>query len=329
MEKRDYSWPVFLILIGLMFLLNTTGVIGWEIWGYILRFWPILIIIIGINIVLGNSPLARVLEIFFTVTLLLNVFVISYIQYTKQAPSFLPSRFSEWVLKGGSGMFNLSTESVEEDFWIAQDEYENVEKRRFSIQMGASSFTVNDTEDIEDYINVNSKYPKSFRAPVLEREFEDGLLDISLEGASFNGVNLFGNESSYAVLIGLPEIVSDFDINLGAGRGELVLEEILIDNYIAEVGAGKLITSFDVNSIPSGDVRFLIGAGKMDLILPQRVGYVLEYELGVGNIKIDGEDVSGVSGGKGKYTSSNFDSADVKMSMYVTVGVGTFNIESK
>ena len=41
-EARDISSAIFLIFIGMIFLLNTTGIVGWEIWLYMFRFWPVL-----------------------------------------------------------------------------------------------------------------------------------------------------------------------------------------------------------------------------------------------------------------------------------------------
>ena len=50
-SKRNYSWAVFLVLVGILLLLNTTGVVGWGIWQYIARFWPVFIVLIGIKII--------------------------------------------------------------------------------------------------------------------------------------------------------------------------------------------------------------------------------------------------------------------------------------
>ena len=53
----------------------------------------------------------------------------------------------------------------------------------------------------------------------------------------------------------------------------------------------------------------------------------MEYDLGVGNINVNGRDVAEVSS-RGEYTSSNYKSADVKLKLVVSVGVGSFNLRS-
>lgn len=57
-EYRHHSNPIgaiLLIFLGIIFLLNNTGVVPWSIWSYIWQFWPVLIILLGIRILLGRS----------------------------------------------------------------------------------------------------------------------------------------------------------------------------------------------------------------------------------------------------------------------------------
>ncbi len=59
-RRRRGGVPVFaivLVLLGVLLLLQTTGVVSWGIWGILWRFWPVIIIAIGIELVLGRwSP---------------------------------------------------------------------------------------------------------------------------------------------------------------------------------------------------------------------------------------------------------------------------------
>jgi len=45
-------WGIFLLFLGVVFLLQTLGVLPWGLWGTLWRFWPVLIIIIGLGILL-------------------------------------------------------------------------------------------------------------------------------------------------------------------------------------------------------------------------------------------------------------------------------------
>lgn len=46
--------PVLLIAAGVIFLLNTLGILEWSIWWSLLRLWPILLIAAGLDLLLGR-----------------------------------------------------------------------------------------------------------------------------------------------------------------------------------------------------------------------------------------------------------------------------------
>ena len=45
-------WGIFLVFLGIIFLLQALEVITWGLWRTLWRFWPVLIIIIGLDILL-------------------------------------------------------------------------------------------------------------------------------------------------------------------------------------------------------------------------------------------------------------------------------------
>lgn len=46
--------PLILIFLGIIFLTNTLGYLGWSIWGDIWKLWPVILILIGIDLILGR-----------------------------------------------------------------------------------------------------------------------------------------------------------------------------------------------------------------------------------------------------------------------------------
>ncbi len=326
-QSRNYSWAVFLILVGGMLLLNSTDIVGWGVWIYIVRFWPILIVLIGLRIILGNSGVAKFIGMIFTIVLTLGAFAVGYIQFTQEPITFFPTKVNEWVLEGGSGVFNLNKEIVQKEYVISSDQYSNVSERVFRIDAGACTLNLSE-QDIDNHFLVNSKYPQGYKEPLLTHSQSLGILDIDFKSAQPQSFFLFFDNSEYEMSIGELDILSDFDIKLGAGSGNVILEEVPVKDLWAEVGAGKLDIELGSGSIPKGETKLTVGAGKMNLILPSRVGYTLEYDLGIGNITVDGKSVSEITGGRGKYISSNYVNSDIKLTVFVNVGVGSFNIES-
>lgn len=52
-RPREYDipiWGIFLLFLGIVFLLQSLNVLPWALWGSLWRFWPVLIIISGLAI---------------------------------------------------------------------------------------------------------------------------------------------------------------------------------------------------------------------------------------------------------------------------------------
>ena len=184
-------------------------------------------------------------------------------------------------------MLNLEVESVDADYTVSAEDFEEIEEVSLNMDFGAGQFTITE-EDIEDLIYVDATYPKNADEPTLEANQSDDGVDIEFVSANSRGFYLFSNESKYDILLDTTDYLYDIDVNLGAGDGNLVLKSSQIRNLYGEVGAGKMEVELGVDSTPTEDVRFTVGAGKLKLVLPQRVGYQVEYDLGVGTIQIDG-----------------------------------------
>ena len=45
-------WGIFLLFLGIVFLLQSLNILSWNIWSTLWRFWPVLIIITGLGILL-------------------------------------------------------------------------------------------------------------------------------------------------------------------------------------------------------------------------------------------------------------------------------------
>lgn len=52
------SGALFFLFVGGMLLLNSLGIVSWNVWGYILKFWPLLIILVALQIILGKSKIS-------------------------------------------------------------------------------------------------------------------------------------------------------------------------------------------------------------------------------------------------------------------------------
>jgi hypothetical protein len=74
MEKKksvSFVGPVILILGGVVLLMNTLGILEWDIWWSILRLWPIFIVALGLDLLIGRRSLAGALIAALLVVLML------------------------------------------------------------------------------------------------------------------------------------------------------------------------------------------------------------------------------------------------------------------
>ena len=72
-----------LIVLGLFFLLNSTGVIPWSAWGTVflifLRIWPVFIIIAGLQVIFGkHSIVSSLFNIVSTLIFILTLLLATY-----------------------------------------------------------------------------------------------------------------------------------------------------------------------------------------------------------------------------------------------------------
>ena len=77
-------WGIFLLFLGIVFLLQSLNVLPWALWGTLWRFWPVLIIVTGLGILLKryNIWLVSVL----IMALLFACLGIAIWQYEPSAP---------------------------------------------------------------------------------------------------------------------------------------------------------------------------------------------------------------------------------------------------
>jgi len=53
-RRGGFAWPLILIALGVIFLLNNMGILSWSVWDVIWRLWPVLLIAIGLDILFGR-----------------------------------------------------------------------------------------------------------------------------------------------------------------------------------------------------------------------------------------------------------------------------------
>jgi len=326
---RDVVWPIFLIFVGVMLLLNTLSIIDWNIWGYLIRFWPILLILGGLRIVLGHSRIAEIGMSVVAILLFAGIGVYAYlVNSTEETVWIFPKDFVESVRESYTGIFDNVGDSLEKEITISNSKYEDVEKVDLGIQTAATTFTVTD-ENSENVLGINARYYENFGVPTLTEKFKDGDLDLQFTSLSETNILNWRNTSpTYDFVLGTEDIVYGLDIDLGAGKGEILLDNFPTSSVSADIGAGELDVEFGESSIPVDLVSFDIGAGDVTLTIPSDISFSLTYTVGVGEVELNDSAIVSFAG-EGVYKSSNFGDVDTVLDIDVNVGAGAFHIVTK
>lgn len=319
--KKDLGGAIFLLFIGTIFLLNTTGVVNWGIWLHILKFWPVFLILGGLRLVLEGTKITEIIMTIVTFFAYLAVGFFAYSSYTNQEVSFFPS----FIIN----MRDVTNPEFkkEETLSVLQDSYKDVEKRILDVDIAAGKATITDDRET-NYLEVDGIYDKQYVEPVVQSNLKDNELTILFDTQFSKERMYFGqNNMEFNLFVGQPSILTDISFSVGAGDTELTFDKLLLETVSARVGAGKLLLALSDLSIPK-EINLDVGAGEMILQIPEEIGYEINYSLGIGEITADGEEIAVFAGKGTSYKSSNYETSTKKILIDAKVGVGRLAIEN-
>jgi hypothetical protein len=331
MEKkndRDIVFAIFLIFIGGIFLLNTTGIVGWGIWNYLIRFWPVFLIFAGIRLVFKKTLLSEIIVGVIAAILFTGIGLFSYMSYTNRDCPILSKMFcneSRMIIFPGG-------EQIEETEIVSPEDFEestSIETRNIDLKIGASRFTLTDDSTSENYLEVESKYTENAIEPSLTKEIKDNALELSFKTTGYSGFFIGSRiePTTFDLLTGQTDLPTSLITDLGAGEGTITLNELLLNEISSKIGAGKMEITLEGQSVPES-MTLDIGAGEMILNIPENVGFKMDYDLGIGEITLNGKAIDEFIGDNPSYFSPNYEDAEIKIEIDANVGVGSLQINN-
>lgn len=322
LKNRDpgkITFAILLIFVGSIFLLNNLGIIPWNIWPTLLRFWPTILILMGIQLIIGNSPLSNcalgllavLLFSIITVTALLNTGA----SYVRTVTDRLPNWWTN--------IAKQAQEATTKTLTVSSSRLENTKEVTLILDIGAGKLTLSDTSPNSEFLQLDTKYYQDWGEPVLEETVNNKNLTVVLKDNSRNP--LLGTSfipPRYNIHLSPTEKPIETRVKLGAGKGVISLSEINLSSLNGEVGAGDMTIKLNENALPTGTVSLEAGAGTIDIEIPKKVEYHIEYSVGVGSLKTPLTEISGIGKDKGEITSKNYATADKRINFNINVGVG-------
>ena len=289
-------WGIFLLFLGIVFLLQSLNVIPWDLWGILWRFWPVLIIIIGLVILLRGYNIWLVSLL--VLALLGACLGIAIWQYSASPLAGVATKsYSE-------PLGSLQRAQIELDFAVG------------SLTMGSlPSSSVNLVE--ADYEVRNGE--SSMKADFYQRDSE-GKLNLSTERPSQRFWDKGGVKWMVNFTRRIPlaiDIKSDAS-NINLGLDELVVTELRLD---IDAGNCKVIMP---SSAGTTHTYIKADVANVEITIPDGVAAKIKVDKGLSAFDIDENRFPR----KGDYyISQDFESAKNRIELEIDSDIGRVEVK--
>ncbi len=322
-QRKGLTTGLFLIVMGVVWILWNMGLLSFHEWEAVLRYWPALLVLAGLGLIVGGEN-ARGLSV-----LLIMLAVVAGITYN-------------------TGKF---TNNIKQDWWgNMPDREERLERRKerekrrndregetyhkntfqydltpeikegkLKVDGGVGVFILKEPTTGLFKANVESSllgYNSSLKTNKLDSiatitlKQDDG--DVNLKNSKFNNeANLMLN----------PDLLWTIDMNIGAGKAKLDLSPFRVKKLSIETGASALEVRLG-DRVENMQVKIESGLAALRLEIPGALGCEVKVS---GDLNLeDFEGLEKVS--KGLYRTEGFSSAEKKAFLELEAGLSKIDI---
>lgn len=292
-RHRGLGFGVFLLTLGLLWILINTGVVTWSIIDALFVLWPLIIVIIGINIIFRRNGLIRTGAwiIFLAVLITYSYF------YVDKSPS------------GGGSVYGDN---------VVIEREAGINEAELRLSMGGTKIALDSGTDKL----LEASLPDSGTKHTSETRGDSGKAYIAFEKNRYNTGDLkFENSAGPSFHLN-PDVVWDLDIDTGAIDGSFDMSKLRVENLSLNIGAAntRLIMG-------SYDTKLKIGAGltQIDIEIPQNAGIRINMDGALNSTNLDGP---GWEKRESFYYSPGYDDKEYKIEADVDMGAGKLNVET-
>ena len=286
--------PVLLIGLGILFLLENLGMLVWNIWEIVFRLWPLLLIAWGLELMLGRRSAwgAAVALILMLAILVGGVYML-----------------------GDSDPPSGSTIEVEVPLGEAQDAQVTLDPafaylkllsaRHTSQQLLEGRATPIRGEKIDQEIERSG------------RRIEATIRTTGVIVLPF--LRISGDHASWDLTIH-PDVNYDLLIDVGAGKVDLILDDLILKMLDVDTGIGQTIVHLPEQGEYEANING--GLGQVVVFLPDDLGVKLHVDVGIGAIDIP----NSFRRQGDAYVSPNYSEAEETIEVDVSLGIGSIEI---
>jgi hypothetical protein len=306
-RRGHLGFAVVLIALGVVLLVMIRRP-DFDPWRTLAHYWPLILIFIGLGSLFdhmlnrNNQQGNRTGWISGTAIALLVL--VGLFAFFARGPH--PFHFSDHI--SGSGNVLHSTQMVEK---------QGAESVVTKIEMPSGQLTIDGGAN--QLLNAEFAYTDDMEKPSVSYTVNgtSGRLDITQHENS--GIHLGGNHDDWKLKFS--DMPMELEIQMGAGQGELNLQQVDLSRLKIEIGAGEINVNLtgDRKRNLTADIQGGVGSAKIRL--PKNVGVYVHAEGGIGSI-----DTEGLRHEGGAYVNDAYGKSPITIRMNIEGGVGNIRL---
>lgn len=301
-----------LILLGIVFLLNTTNTLPWSIWLTVFlvlaSIWPLFLIVWGIQLIFSKYTVLNVVSKILSFLIFVSVLSLAIGAYYNQGLSnFLNER--SWF------GFITNTKIEESTFTVSKDKYKDVSRINYDIDIVGGEFYITEAKS-DDLLKLNSKFTQNFGKPLLMEDSKDNVLSIGFKQESSRVFGLNLQPTEYMFALNKDSTEKNLNIKMTAGDGNVDLEETKLRDLSIDMTAGRLDVSVLDTSMPE-TIDIELTAGDLRLEMNEETDLKIIYKKTAGSLQIDSKDIQNREGQMDIDASGN---TKTKINIKITAG---------
>ena len=282
---------IVLLMAGVILLLQTTGVLPWDMWLGLWRFWPLLIIALGIHILFGRK-----------IGWWATVLVVGAIL----------------VAIGGALLLGAGNEKPVSS---VAEPLNGLDSADVSIKFGAGDLSLKSLPAGSPNL-IEGQFGEDGQGARVQliRSQNKGRLLISIDRQPW--IRWF-SKASWDLSLSQTSRLTSMDLDVGAADVKLDLRELKLSELNVNVGAANVEI---VMPASAGDVTANINAGAADLtlVIPAGVSARIKKRTGVSSFAIDGGRFPLVGD---VYVSPDFETAKNRVTIDLEIGAANVTIK--
>ena len=294
-SNKGAGFGVFLLTVGILWVLVSVGVISWSIFNALFVLWPLILVIIGVNIIFRNNEIIK---------------AVAWVAFLAILISY--GYFFDNGRTGGEGFIADESASIE---------------RAAEIQKGNLKIAFGGTR-----ITLDSNTLKLLEAEIQDTDVtysektENGETSITFDKKTYRITNFKSHmKTHYSGFHLSNQVPWNIDIDTGAVDGNFDMSELSVEKLSLDTGAANLMLTLGAK-YPNPVVDINAGASKIEFNVPSNAGVKVRMDGALNSTNLNGPNWEKKNG---IYYSKGYDEASVKIDMNVEIGVSELTVNFK